>query len=127
MRFFFDNNLPEKLAQAMCLLDIDGEVEHLKKNFPQNEKDEVWLEYVGRENLFLVTRDQKIRKRTIELLALKRHKVGAFILTGRKLGRWQGIKQIICAWEEIRELAAATRRPFAFQVPVKGKIKQLSI
>jgi predicted nuclease of predicted toxin-antitoxin system len=127
MKFFFDNDLPEKLAQAMCLLDEDGEVEHLRKTFPQNTKDEVWLEYVGKEGLVLITRDQKIRKRPMELKEYNTHKVGAFILTGKNLGKWREIKQLICAWEEIRTLAADTQRPFAFEVPPRGRIKRLGL
>ena len=127
MNFFFDNNLPEKLAQAMRLLDIDVTVEHLKEKFRQDEKDEVWLKYVGEEGLILVTRDQKIRKRPVELLSYRQHKVGAFILTGKKLGKWQGIKQLICAWEEMKILAAGARRPFAFQVRPSGRINPLVV
>jgi predicted nuclease of predicted toxin-antitoxin system len=127
MNFFFDNNLSEKLAQAMQLLDVDSTIEHLRDNFRQNEPDEVWLKYVGEKGLILITRDQKIRKRRIELLVYKQHRVCAFILTGKNLGRWREIKQLICAWEEIRSLAASEQRPFAFQVPPKGKIKPLSL
>jgi len=127
MRFFFDNDLPEKLAAAMCLLDVDGEVEHLRKTFAQDAKDEEWLEYVGKEALVLITRDKKIRKRPTQRAEYKRHKVGAFILTGKNLGRWREIKQLICAWEAIRELAEITQRPFAFEVPPRGKIRQLGL
>ena len=127
MNFFFDANLSDKLAEAMCLLDRDGHVEHIKQKFPQDVKDEVLLEYVGREGLIFVTRDQKIRKRPAELSAFRQYNVGAFILTGKKLGKWQEIKQLICAWEEMKNHAAKTRKPFAFQVPPRGKIKQLGL
>jgi predicted nuclease of predicted toxin-antitoxin system len=127
MNFFFDNNLPEKLAQAMRLLDVDVTVEHLKEKFRQDERDEVWLKYVGDERLILVTRDQKIRKRSAELSSYRQHKVGAFILTGKNLRKWQGIKQLICAWEEMKTLAADARRPFAFQVRPSGRIKPLVV
>lgn len=127
MNFFFDNNLSEKLAQAMHLLDAENVVEHLRERFQQDAKDEDWLQYVGERELILVTRDQKITKRTAELLAYRRYDVGAFILTGKKLGRWQQIKQLICAWEEMGALAAGTCRPYAYQVPPKGKIKPIGL
>jgi len=127
MNFFFDNNLSPKLAKAMNLLEEDGYVMHLKDRFRQDEADAVWLAYVGSNKFVLVTRDKKIRKRPGELTAFKKHNVGAFILTGKNLGRWREIKQLICAWEEMRSLGACTRRPFAFQVPPKGRIKPLNL
>ncbi len=127
MNFFFDANLPDKFAQAMNLLDADCGIEHLKDNFPQDVKDEIWLKYVGEKDLVVITRDQKIRKRPAELTAYKRYKVGAFILTGKHMGKWKQIKQLICAWEEIRTLANVTRRPFAFLVPSGGRIQRLDL
>jgi predicted nuclease of predicted toxin-antitoxin system len=127
MKFFFDNNLSHRLAKAMNLLEEDEFVMHLKDKFRQDEIDEVWLKYVGSNGLVLVTRDQKIRKRRAELIAFRKHSIGAFILTGKNLGRWQEIKQLIWAWENMKKLAASTQRPFAFQVPPKGNIKSLSL
>ncbi len=127
MRFFFDNNIPEKLAEAMKLLDIDGEVEHLRQTFQQDAEDEEWLRYVGKEELILITRDKKIRKRPAQRTEYRAHRVGAFILTGKNLGRWREIKQLICAWEDIRNLAQVTLRPYAFEIPPRGKIRQLGL
>ena len=128
MNFFFDNNISPNLAKAMNLLEEgEGSVKHLKDRFPGDERDENWLPHVGNNDLILITRDRRIRRRPAELSAYKRYKVGAFILTGKVMTKWQGIKQLILAWEEIKRLNIATNKPYAFQIPLRGKPQRLSL
>jgi predicted nuclease of predicted toxin-antitoxin system len=126
MNFFFDNNLSPKLAEAMNLLEQEGNVIHLTKIFPPNTKDEDWLEYIGKKGMILITQDKQIKKRAAELRAFKKYKVGAFILGGKNPEIWQIVKQVINKWLEIKNLASKTRLPFMFKVPLRGKITQLS-
>jgi len=127
MNFFFDNNLSPNLAKAMNLLEQRGEVLHLTEKFAPNTKDEDWLKYVGENRLILITRDKRIRRHAAELRAFKIFKVRAFILGGKNPTIWQIIKQIINNWLKIKDLASKTRPPFVFQIPLKGKIKKLSL
>ncbi len=129
MKFFFDNNLSLNLARAMNLLEEgEGSAIHLKDKFEGDAKDDVWLAYVGDNDFILITRDKKIRKRPAERMAYRRHNVGAFILTGRIMTKWQGIKQLINSWEEIKRLNTITNKPYAFQIPLRGKkIQPLSL
>ena len=127
MKFFFDANVSHRLAAAMGLLDEEISVIHQRDQFPQKTPDEELLKYVGQNELIFVTRDQKIIKRRAEFLALKRYDVGAFFLIGKNLDKWQQIKQLIWAWQEMKRLAEITRRPYAFQVRSKGKVKVLSL
>jgi len=127
MNFFFDNNLSQHLAKAMDILEQEGRVIHLRDEFPDNVKDEVWLEYVGKNRMIVITQDKKIKRRAAELRALKNFKVGAFILGGQNPGIWQIIKQIINNWLKIKDLSSNTRTPFIFKVPLKGKIEQIII
>jgi predicted nuclease of predicted toxin-antitoxin system len=45
MKFFFDNNLSEKLTRGMKAFGED--VVHLKEIFPGGAPDPEWLKYVG--------------------------------------------------------------------------------
>ncbi|MFV1980337.1 MAG: DUF5615 family PIN-like protein, partial [Rhodothermia bacterium] len=78
MRFFIDNNLSTQLAAALAAFGEN--VEHLQDSFPESAEDEDWLPYVGENQLFLVTRDEKMRWKPAELRALKSYNVGAFFL-----------------------------------------------
>lgn len=111
----------------MNCLEQKGDVIHLTDKFPPNAKDEDWMEFVGENKMILITQDKKIKKRAAELNAFKRHKVGAFILTGQNRDIWQIIQQIIKNWLQIKNLAARTKRPFAFRVPLRGKIDPLKL
>jgi predicted nuclease of predicted toxin-antitoxin system len=127
MNFFFDNNISLNMARAMELLDIECCVRHLQEQFEEGTKDEEWLPFVGDNGYILVTRDKKITKRKGELEAYKRHKVGAFILTGKNMPIWAQVKQLILSWEKMKNLAEKTPRPFAFQIRSKGKIIPISL
>jgi hypothetical protein len=126
MTFFFDNNIGPSLAAGLHAFGED--VCHLTDHLPPDTTDEVWLGFVGQRGMFLVTRDMMIRKRPSQLEALKRHNVGAFFLVGKKMGKWDQIRQIIHAWPAIKETASKTRPPFAFLVRRAGnKIVRLPL
>jgi predicted nuclease of predicted toxin-antitoxin system len=78
MKFFFDNNLSENLTRG--LKDFGEDVVHLKDLFNEKTEDQVWLEEIGQKKMFLITRDERIRRNPFELNALKTYNVGAFFL-----------------------------------------------
>ncbi len=104
MKFFFDNNLSE----------------HLAKGLSEFGEDVMWLEYLGKNRIILITKDERIRKNPLELQSLVKHKVGVFFLGGKKQGRCKIIQQVVRNWPRIKELAIKTRPPFAFRVPPSG-------
>ena len=95
-------------------------VDHLQDHFPQDAPDTEWLEYIGQEGFFLITRDDRIRRNPLEMNALKNHSVGAFFLGGKNRGRWDLVQQLIRNWEQMVEVAKKTPKPFAFRVPPSG-------
>lgn len=126
MRFFIDNNLSPSLARGMKAF---GEaVDHLQEHFPKDTADTEWLEYIGNNDFFLVTRDNAIRKNPAELQSLKRHGVGAFFLGGKSRTRCELIQQLVRNWPRIKEYATRQKKPFAFRVPPSGtKFDKLSL
>lgn len=103
-------------------------VEHLQEHFPQDAPDTQWLEYIGNEDFFLITRDDRIRRNPAELKAFRDNNVGAFFLGGKQLSRWELVQQLVRNWPRILELAQDTRKPFAFRIPPKGtKIDKLNL
>ena len=126
MKFFIDNNLGEQLAVGMK--GFGENVMHLKDEFAEDTEDHDWLPYVGDNNLFLVTRDEKIRRAPAELGALKQHNVGAFFLGGKNRTRCELIQQLVRNWPRMKKLARETGRPFAFRIPPSGsKINRINL
>ena len=118
MTFLIDENLGQPLARGMKAFGED--VVHLRDHFPEGTSDEVVLARLGADGWFLITRDDRIRRRPGELAALKQHGVGAFFLGGKRLGRCALIRQLVRNWHRIKEHAASQRTPFAFRIPAKG-------
>jgi len=71
VRFFFDNNLPPKLAQSLhVLVAPDHEVIHLKEKFPPNTPDEVWMSGLAKElDWVIISADNRITKNPHEVRA----------------------------------------------------------
>jgi len=95
-------------------------VDHLQDHFPADAPDTEWLEYIGANEFFLITRDDAIRKNPAELQAFKKNKVGAFFLGGKNQNRCALIRQLVRNWPRIKGFAAKERKPFAFRVPPSG-------
>jgi len=126
MKFFIDNNLSVQLAEGMQ--GFGEKVEHLRETFPEDTADTVWLRHIGEKRIILITRDNRIRRRPAELMALHEYKVGAFFLAGKNKTRCELIKQLVRNWPRIKEYALKTKCPFAFRVPPTGaKIKQIPL
>jgi hypothetical protein len=104
IRFFIDENLGQDLARGLRLLG-DYEVEHLLDTFEPGTKDEVWLRYVGDNQLALITKDRKIRKKPNEKALLLKHRVVAFFLGGSKQSGRAITKQLVIAWEKMEARA----------------------
>ncbi len=113
-----DENLGLLLAQGMNAFGED--VKHVTEDFPPGTPDEEFLTKLGQEGWCLITRDDRIRRRPNELAALKRHRVGAFFLGGKKLNRCQIIRQLVRNWHQIKDRAARRERPFALRIPPNG-------
>ena len=118
MTFFFDNNLSIKLVKG--LREFGEDVQHLKDHFPEETEDSEWLEYVGKNQFTLITRDKRIRWNPAELAALKKFKVGAFFLSSKSLDRCKIIQQLVRHWPRMKEYARKTEHPFAFRIPTSG-------
>jgi len=124
--FFFDENIGPNIVKGFH--EFGEDVTHLLDHFDPGTPDEEWLEFVGKNRMVLITQDRRIRNRPIERQALFIHRVGAFILYGKDLGRWARVKQIVTAWPRIKEFSQQTNPPYAFSVSTAGKsIKRIHL
>jgi len=71
VRFFFDNNLPPKLAKSLHVLAApEHEVIHLKEKFPQDSSDEAWMNGLAKElDWVIISGDNRITKNPHEIEA----------------------------------------------------------
>lgn len=95
---------------------------------PQGASDELVIKYCGDQGLCLITRDLRVRRNIAEKEAIKRHKVGAFFIGGKRRSGLEIVRQVLNAWDQLVEVAGKERRPFAFLVrPQGGKLERLPL
>jgi predicted nuclease of predicted toxin-antitoxin system len=125
-RFFFDNNVSKKIVEG--LKAFGEEVVHLQDEFREDSADIEWLQYVGENELVLITRDERVRRNPAEIAAIKKFKVATFFLGGSHLDRCKLIQQVVRNWPRIKELSGKTRPPFAYRIPPTGtKFTQIAL
>jgi predicted nuclease of predicted toxin-antitoxin system len=119
MKFLIDENLSNKMARS--LRDIDQEVFHVTELLKAGSSDLEVLEYAGSNDFFLITKDNRIRYKPNEIAAVRRHKVGIFLLGGKNVPFLETYQQLIRNWDRILECAQATNKPFIRRIPPKGR------
>jgi hypothetical protein len=76
---FIDRSLGNNLIRV-ALESAGAKVAVHDDHFASNEKDVVWLAEAGRRSWVVLTKDARIRKRTLERAALKAARVHAFFM-----------------------------------------------
>lgn len=127
MKFFFDNNLPPKLAKSLHLLvEPDHEVVHLKDRFPADVSDEEWITALAKEKEWIiVSGDLRIRKNPHVMEAWKSAGHTIFFLKPGwiNLPLWTQTWKFVKSFPEIIATAAKARSGSEFFVATNGKIE----
>ncbi|MBN1577387.1 MAG: DUF5615 family PIN-like protein [Chitinispirillaceae bacterium] len=120
MKFFFDQNLSDKLVRG--LREFGEDVIHLKEEYPNQTDvaDAEWLQNIGQKGWILISRDEYIRWHPAEIKAFRENGVGAFLLCGKGKKAWEIIQQVIRHWLRIKELADRTSKPFFLKYPPRA-------
>jgi predicted nuclease of predicted toxin-antitoxin system len=106
LEIFIDCSLGRKIAEP---LKAAGAVVHLHHDyFDEGAEDEVWLTEVGRRGWVVLTKDKKIRYRTIERDALLNAGLRAFFFMSGNIPFSEMAKIIADALPRIRKHSANT-------------------
>jgi len=123
--FFLDRSLGKKKI-ADALRQAGERVEVHDDHFPPDAKDVDWLSTVGNSGWIVFTKDDRIRYRTLERLALTQAGVRAFILTGKDLRGEEMAQIFIKALAKIKRFIAKHAPPFIAKVTKGGAVEMLS-
>jgi hypothetical protein len=123
--FFFDENMPAKVAAALQALGT-CEARHLLDHLPRGTPDEDVFEFLAEKGWILITQDIHIRRRPHQREALMASGVGAFFLTGR---RQRSVEQMMVflleRLPEITYYADHHSPPYLVGVPDRGGLDEL--
>ncbi|TET51643.1 MAG: hypothetical protein E3J64_06500 [Anaerolineales bacterium] len=122
MKFFFDNCMPLRLAEALDLLiqpDAHKAV-HLRKRFAPAIKDEVWVPALGRESGWIVisgdlriTRTPQVKKAWID------SRLPGFFMSEGWANRaiWEQVAHFFVWWPHVLKLTETTRPGMVYKIP----------
>lgn len=132
MKVLIDNDLSPHIAVAINAL-VEHEGHHviaLRKKFPPNTDDAVWIEALGEDGGWVViSGDTSITRRAAERQAWRQAKViGFFVMPGRrKLNPLIQTARLLMWWDSLVAQARLVEGGAIFQLPVKSssRLRQL--
>jgi hypothetical protein len=120
--FFIDRSLgkhdvPSALRAAGCHCELHDE------HFKQDTEDEVWLRELASRRWVVITKDEKIRYRPLELQALRSAALRVFIVICGNLTGAATADVILKAMPRILATLNSRRGPFVCHVYKDGTVK----
>jgi hypothetical protein len=126
VRFFFDNNLPARLAKALdVLVAPEHEVIHLKEKFPPNTPDEIWMAgLAGELDWVIISGDVRIGKNPHEVKAWQAAGHTVFFLKPgwANYDFWTQAYKFVKCFPDIVAAAAKAKTGEFFLVAGNGKV-----
>jgi len=127
MRFFCDNNISPKIANALgALANPENEVTHLSKKFTPNTPDIKWISEISDDNYVILSGDPRISRRVHEKEALQDSNLTVFFL-GKgwmNINIWKQAAGIIKIFPEVIRLAQLYPNKYLFSIDKRGRITQ---
>lgn len=98
----------------------------LHEHFPPPTPDREWLLEVGRRGWVVLTKDQRIHRRRIELDALLSAGVAAFVLTSGNMSGTATANAFVLAYPRIRKTLRDFAPPLVAAVHANGRLRMLT-
>lgn len=111
--FFTDRNLGKKFPNFLRRSGI--EVEKHSDHFADDAKDEIWLAEIGKRGWYAITYDRRIRYKPNEKKAVKKFRVGLFVLVG-KLPISTLAENFVSTIPKIKKFIEKNPRPFIAKI-----------
>lgn len=120
--FFIDRSLGiEPLRTELAKADLRVEIHD--DHFARDEEDRVWLQAVGERGWVVLTKDQRLRYRPLEIAALRASNARVFVLTAGNLRGSEIAAVFLTALPRIYELLQAMPGPFVARVSRPGNVR----
>lgn len=129
MKFIFDHSFSPSLSEILAMLEgpAGNTIEHLRRFYPQDTEDTVWLPRLAQDapDVVIVTADPRIARSPQERAAWLQSGLTAFFFKSfADLSRWEQAWRVVKWWPSIVDRAQGGRRGTGFMVSVNGKIEQ---
>lgn len=91
-------------------------------HFARDEEDRSWLRAVGKRGWVVLTKDQRLRYRPLEIAALRTSGARVFVLTAGNLRGAEIAAAFLAALPAIRRLLLTKPGPFVARVSRAGQV-----
>ena len=119
--FFVDRSLGVDPIRAE-LINAGLVVEIHDEHFDREEEDRVWLQIVGERGWVVLTKDQRLRYRPLEIAALHASNARVFVLTAGNLRGSEIAAVFVSALPRICKILHSRSGPFVARVSQSGHI-----
>ena len=127
MIFFFDRAIGKSIPRALRELRLPEEIRIHDELFAIDADDDVWLNDIGVKGWTVISQDVHFHSNEAEWDAVLRQNIGVFYFPGQNSPRWSTFKLLVRCYDQIVKLAAATPRPYIYQVQRNGRIVPFKI
>jgi hypothetical protein len=124
--FYLDESIYSRVLAA-AMLTAGAQVRRVGVDVPCGSTDEEWLEIVGENHWIALMRDQKIRRRRLEIETLKVHGVAAFAFTGGQETAEQTAKTICPLLVKFANMSVSEPKPFLYTFGVSGSLSTVKL
>jgi predicted nuclease of predicted toxin-antitoxin system len=119
--FFIDRSLGVEPIRSE-LIDAGLAVEIHDDHFARDEDDRVWLRKVGERGWVVLTKDQRLRYRPLEIAALRASNARVFVLTAGNLRGIEIAAVFVTALRRIHRILHRQPGPFLARVSLSGQV-----
>ena len=119
--FFIDRSLGveplrTELTKSGLMVEIHDD------HFARDEEDRVWLRTVGERNWVVLTKDQRLRYRPLEIAALRASNARVFVLTAGNLRGIEIAAVFLGALPRIHRILRSRPGPFVARISQSGHV-----
>jgi predicted nuclease of predicted toxin-antitoxin system len=119
--FFIDRSLGvepirTELVKAGLVVEIHDD------HFKRDEEDRIWLRTVGEQGWVVLTKDQRLRYRPLEIAALRGSRARVFVLTAGNLRGVEIAAVFLTTLPEIFRVLHSLPGPFVARVSRSGQV-----
>lgn len=119
--FFIDRSLGVEPIRTE-LINSGLTVEIHDDHFARDEQDRVWLKIVGERGWVVLTKDQRLRYRPLEISALRASNARVFVLTAGNLRGSEIAAAFLAALPRMFRILRSTPGPFLARLSQSGHI-----
>jgi predicted nuclease of predicted toxin-antitoxin system len=119
--FFIDRSLGVEPIRTE-LINSGLAVEIHDAHFPRDEEDRVWLQAIGERGWVVLTKDQRLRYRPLEISALRASNARVFVLTAGNLRGTEIADVFLEALPRIFRTLRSRPGPFVARVSQAGHV-----